>query len=369
MRILVLTSRYTASRDIIGEDFGRQIRLFEALKKFNHKIDFFCADYRKFESKKTNLHKIEVFIEPFSLFYSVSFILKLDKTIKKNKYDLLFITSDPLWSIFGHFLSKKYKIPLVYDIQDNFKTYKTFNFPLVKMFHKKAIKSARIVTCASNILKDDIKDLRKKGVITVPNGVDLNLFRPLGMQESRKKLGLPKDAKIISYIGTIQRLAGTDILIKCFKELKKEIPSLHLLIVGRISAEEKGKFDFGAKGLIFKGSITQKEVVYAINASDVLVLPYPLNEFTRVMLAPYKLVEFMACNRPIVITKVGEMSDLLRNEKFVAQPNNIADLANKIEYALKIKKINHRKKVKKFSWDSIAKNLNSKLTKQYIFKF
>ena len=34
MKILVLTSRYTATRDIIGEDFGRQTRLFEALKKF-----------------------------------------------------------------------------------------------------------------------------------------------------------------------------------------------------------------------------------------------------------------------------------------------------------------------------------------------
>ena len=48
MRILVLTSRYTATRDIINEDFGRQTRLFEALKKLNHNIDFFCADYKKF---------------------------------------------------------------------------------------------------------------------------------------------------------------------------------------------------------------------------------------------------------------------------------------------------------------------------------
>jgi len=43
MKILVFTSRYTATRDIISEDFGRQIRLFEQLRKFGHKIDFFCV--------------------------------------------------------------------------------------------------------------------------------------------------------------------------------------------------------------------------------------------------------------------------------------------------------------------------------------
>lgn len=47
MRILVLTSRYTATRDIIGEDFGRQVRLFSSLKKFGHGIYFFVADYKK----------------------------------------------------------------------------------------------------------------------------------------------------------------------------------------------------------------------------------------------------------------------------------------------------------------------------------
>src|SRR3990167_5566528 len=60
MKILVLTSRYTATRDIIGEDFGRQTRLFAALKKLGHDIDFFVADYRKHENKNVKLHGIEV---------------------------------------------------------------------------------------------------------------------------------------------------------------------------------------------------------------------------------------------------------------------------------------------------------------------
>lgn len=364
MRLLVLTSRYTANRDIIGEDFGRQTRLFEALKKFGHDIDFFCADYKKFESKKTDLHGINVFIEPFGSFHLINFALKLKSLIKKNRYDFMFITSDPLWSIFGYFLSKKYGLKLVYDIQDNFETYKSFKLPLVRIFHKKAVKSAALVTCASNILKNDLKNIRKRDVITVPNGVDLNLFKPLSMQKSRKKLNLPKKGKIISYIGSIQKIQGVDILIDCFKELKKEMLSLNLMLVGRVGAEEKEKFDFDVEGLIFKGSLPQKEVVYAINASDVLVIPYPLNKFTRVMLAPYKIVEFMACDKPIVTTDAGEMGGLIGDKKFVAKAGSMKDLADKIRYALKIKKTSYRKKVKKFSWNSIAKKLNDALLKQ-----
>ena len=364
MRLLVLTSRYTANRDIIHEDFGRQTRLFEAMKKLGHDIDFFCADYKKFESKKTNLHEINVFIEPFSLTHIWKFYLKLKRLVKKNKYDFLFVSSDPLWSIFGCLISKKYGVQMIYDIQDNFETYKSFKLPFVRMFHKKAVKSAAFVTCASNVLKNDLKNTRKQNIVVVPNGVDLNLFKPMDMQKSRKLLKLPKKGKIISYIGSIQKIQGVDILIACFKELRKKMPSLNLLIVGKVGAEEKEKFDFNVDGLIFKGSLPQKDVVYAINASDVLVIPYPLNKFTRVMLAPYKIVEFMTCNKPIVTTDVGEMGGLIGNKKFVAKPGSINDLKNKINCALKIKKVSYRKKVEKFSWDAIAQKLSQAISKQ-----
>ena len=107
MKVLVLTSRYTASRDIIGEDFGRQTRLFEALGKLSHEIDFFCADYRKFENRNTKLHGINVLIRPFGFFYFFNFIRELNKTLENKKYDVLIATSDPLWGIFGYFFCKK----------------------------------------------------------------------------------------------------------------------------------------------------------------------------------------------------------------------------------------------------------------------
>ena len=88
MKILVLTSRYTATRDSIGEDFGRQTRLFSSLTKLGHQIDFFVADYRKHERRNLKLHGNNVMIMPIRIYSYLKFILELRK-IDKNKVMIL----------------------------------------------------------------------------------------------------------------------------------------------------------------------------------------------------------------------------------------------------------------------------------------
>lgn len=361
VNLLVLTSRYTANRDIIGEDFGRQTRLFEAFTKLGNKVDFFVADYKKLERKNLKLHDMNITIEPFKPIRFYSFYKKLKSHLKKNNYNYLFVTSDPLWSVFAYKLSKKYKIPIIYDIQDDFSIFKTWKTPIlgfiVRHYHYKTLKKAHLVTCASDILSNDQRKWRKNGIITIPNGVDINLFKPIDKQKSRQKLKLPKKVKIISYIGSLQKQQGVDILIKAFENLKKKHKNLNLMLVGKPSAHEKKDLKIKQERMIYLGSIDQKKVPYAINASDVLVMPYPLNTFTRVMQAPYKLVEFMACNRPVVVTDVGDLPKMINNKKLVAKHDDIKSLSKTIENALKIKKVKTRDKAMKYSWDEIAKKL------------
>lgn len=358
MKTLVFTSRYTAGRDIISEDFGRQVRLFEQLRKFGHQIDFFCVDYKKSENKNTYLHGIKVLIRPFSLIRFISLLSDLIKSIKSNNYDLLIATSDPLWGVIGYFVAKKYKIKFVYDIQDNYLVYKSYKIPFFGLLERYVTRNSDLVMCASNILTNNIKKIRKRKTITIPNGVDTKFFKPMDKIKSRKRLNLPIDAKIISYIGSIQKIQGVDILMNAFEELKKEIKDIKLIIVGRIGTVYKENFDFNKDGIIYLGSLPQKEVIFAINASDVLVIPYPKNIFTEVMFAPYKLVEFMACNKPIVVTSAGEMHKHIKDKKLIAEAGSVNDLKEKIKYALKLEKVSSRNAVIKFDWKNIARELN-----------
>ncbi|MBI2101501.1 glycosyltransferase family 4 protein [Candidatus Woesearchaeota archaeon] len=358
MKILVFTSRYTAGRDIISEDFGRQVRIFEQLGKLGHKIDFFCVDYKRLENKSLYLHGMRIFIKPFKPLKFFSLLSELRKTMKSNNYDILIATSDPLWGVIGYFMSKKRGIKFVYDVQDNYRLYESYRIPFFGLFERHAARNADLVICASNALTDDVKGIRKKKTITIPNGVDMGVFKPLDKANSRKMLKLPLDAKIISYMGSIQKLHGVDILIKTFEELRKDVKGARLMLAGKVINANEG-FDLRKKYIIYLGSLPQKKVVSAINATDVVVIPYPNNSFTRYMQAPYKLMEFMACNVPLVITDAGEMHKSMKDKKLVAKAGSIDDLKEKIKYALRLKKLNSRDVAAEYDWENIASKLNA----------
>jgi len=363
MKILVLTSRYTATRDIIGEDFGRQTRLFEALKKFKHNIHFFCADYRQFEKRNTILHGIRVFIRPFGIFYFFDFISKLKEIVKKEKYDLIIGTSDPLWGTIGYFISKKYKIKFLYDLHDNYEVYATYKIPFFKYLDRFIIKNSGIITTVSYSLKNKIKNIRQKNVFVIQNGVDIDLFKSLNKKYCRKKLRLPLNSKIIAYTGSLQKSLGVQILINIFEKLRKDTPKIKLVLVGRLSANKKERLDIKKKDIIYFDALKQKDVVLVINAADVVVIPSPSNEFTKYCF-PYKCVEYMACNTPIASTSLGDVKLMLKDYKdSLCKPNSEDELYKKIKVQLNKGKIDYRKKLKNNTWDSVALKLHNIILK------
>src|SRR3989344_9199645 len=88
MKILVLMKRFGTNKDLVMQNFGRQVRLFEQLQRLGHRIDFLCMDYKKFESRKVRIKSIDYYIEPFSLTKFSYFLKKLRSLLKQNRYDL-----------------------------------------------------------------------------------------------------------------------------------------------------------------------------------------------------------------------------------------------------------------------------------------
>jgi len=207
MKILVIMKRFGANKDMVMQNFGRQIRLFELLAK-KHKIDFFCPDYKKGDSKIVERKGIRFIIKPIGPFSTIKSISYLNKLIKKEKYDIIVATTDPIIGILGYYYSKKYRIPLVYDLQDNFEVYSSYKIPFIRYFDKKVIKNAEVVLSVSNTLKKYISSFRNKSIYVIQNGVDLNLFKDINKTKARKTLNLPLKSKIITYIGNIDKFRG-----------------------------------------------------------------------------------------------------------------------------------------------------------------
>lgn len=366
MKILVLTSRYTATRDIIGEDFGRQTRLFSSLKKLGHDIDFFVADYRKNESKNLKLHGLNVMIRPFGVFSFIDFIFGLKNVVTKKKYDYLIASSDPLWGILGSMILHRTKTEFVYDWHDNYETYKSYGIPLFGYIDQISMKKADIVLAVSHTLKNKLSGEREHDIFVVQNGVDLDLFKPVDRMKCRDSLGLPRDARIIAYVGSIQQRQGVDLLVNVFKKLKKEIGNIKLVVAGRFVKGQEGKINLEQDGIIHL-SLNQERVAKLINAADVAVVPNRDDEFTRYCF-PYKVIEYMACNTPIVATRLGDVEILLKEFKgSLCNPDDEKGMHDKIKMQLRKGKINYRKKLKDFAWDRIALKLD-KILKGHLKK-
>jgi len=337
MKILVLTSRYTATRDIVGEDFGRQTRLFEALAKYGHSITFFCADYRKKENRNTKLHGIDVRIRPFGIFHFFSFKKELKNTLKKERWDLMIATSDPLWGVIGNNLAKKCGVKFLYDLHDNYETYGMYKMPFFGILDRRAVKKADIVTTVSNELKKMLKErkIRDKNVYVIQNGAETKIFKPMDKKKSREKIGILQDKKIIAYAGSLQRRQGIDVLIDAFRIVKEKEKSAMLVIAGNFFGNEKKFLNLSQEGIKYMGSITQKNVALLINSADVAIVPNRDDNFTRYCF-PYKIAEYTACKRPVVVTNVGDAAEMVGKRKdSLCIPGNAKDMAEKILVQLK----------------------------------
>jgi D-inositol-3-phosphate glycosyltransferase len=71
---------------------------------------------------------------------------------------------------------------------------------------------------------------------TIAPGVDLELFTPGSRDLARARLGLPRDAVVLAFIGRIQPLKGPDVLLRATAEMVRRDPALRkrlrVLVVG-----------------------------------------------------------------------------------------------------------------------------------------
>ena len=351
LKILVLMKRFGAGKDMVMQDFGRQIRLFENIAKLGHQVDFFVPDYKKRERKDVLLHKMNFYIRPYSFLKHFTFMRELESLIEREKYDCIVGSSDPLLGILGQKISRKFKIRYVYEMQDEYSSYASYKIPFVRMIDRKAVADSDIVITVSDSLRKLLKIFRKKPTFTIQNGIDLKSFDISG-KKNKKKLGLP-DGKIISYVGEISKFKGVDILMEAFKEVRRIMPNSYLLLSGPVI-----DVDIRQEGIIYRKFPLRKEVIEGLQVSDVAVLPNIRNRFSEYCF-PYKLSEYMAAGILIVATKVGDVALILSKLKdSLCEPGDKYDMAEKIIKALKSKgRRDYSKILKSLQWEALSSKL------------
>lgn len=204
--------------------------------------------------------------------------------------------------------------------------------------------------------------INSQKILIIPYGV-LNFYKdePVSKSKARKKLGLDNKDKIILFFGTIRKYKGVDVLIKALSEIKRQIPEAKLVIAGKAWANWKpyqkliSNLKLKENIVLDLNYIPTSKVKYYFTAADLVVLPYTQFESQS---GPGNIA--LAFGKAIIVSNVGGLPDLVKEESIVVEPNDVNQLAQAIIKILKDN--NFRKKLEgdsrelaqEYSWDKIA---------------
>jgi colanic acid biosynthesis glycosyl transferase WcaI len=175
-------------------------------------------------------------------------------------------------------------------------------------------------------------------ISVVENGVETDLFySDPAATEMRKQLNL-EGRFLICYIGTMGNAHGLETLIAAAEELQTALPNATFLLIGE--GAEKGKIvelaaQRGLANIRFLGEQPREQIPTYISTADLCLVLLKKTELFKTVI-PTKLLEYMACERPVVAAVDGQTRQIVEQagagvfvepENSVALVNAIIDMA------------------------------------------
>jgi glycosyltransferase involved in cell wall biosynthesis len=168
----------------------------------------------------------------------------------------------------------------------------------------------------------------------VENGVETDLFNPKAVGDDVKR-ELRLDGKfVVSYIGTLGLAHGLEALVQAASELQSSLPEIRFLLVGEGADKERlvtRTSELHLTNVQFCFQQPRQRIPSIICASDVcLVLLKKADVFKTVI--PTKMLEFMACGRPVILGVDGQARQIVEQAQagVFVEPENPAALTQAI---------------------------------------
>lgn len=186
-----------------------------------------------------------------------------------------------------------------------------------------------------NLLRRGVPDEK---IVVNPNGVDVEKFRPnVGGDVVRADLGIAPDETLVGFIGTFGPWHGVLALAEAIALIPSDARIRFLLIGGgslRSEVERMLNEADASDRVIFAGMVGHDRVPAMLDACDILASPHvPLEDGSPFFGSPTKLFEYMAMGKGIVASRLGQIGDVLEDEKtaLMVEPGNAFELSEAIQ--------------------------------------
>lgn len=313
--------------------------------------------------------------------YMFQLVFKIKKIVKNKAYNyVIFIRSiDPLLALIVYIVCKTKNVKLAIERNEYPSVLTKHKGLLIRVLYKYLVYSWHyrlfdvIFLMTDNLIKYYGKAVREDCIIQkLPITIDFKRFENInGIIEG----------PYIFYAGNLsEKKDGVVSLVHSFNNISKTLPQMKLKIAGSFNSKKSkdyllnlvNQYELEDK-VIFLGKVDRNDIPKYISCADILVLPRPLSIQSQGGF-PTKLGEYLASGKPVIATKVGEISNYLsENEIFFISPDNIItelekkviEIVNNYEFALNVGESGKKTAKKHFSLENNQEKIRYAFTYLY----
>ena len=175
---------------------------------------------------------------------------------------------------------------------------------------------------------------KEQSVVSIPNAIPTDIFRPMDKQQARETMQLPTDRRLLLF--GCQRITderkGFRFLVEALQRVKQTHPQLakevEIVVVGGEAESVRSQVPFEIMPISYVSDTEKMVALY--NAVDIYLTPSLQDNL------PNTIMEAMACGVPCVGFNVGGISEMIDHKVngYVAEHRNAQDFADGIVWTL-----------------------------------
>jgi glycosyltransferase involved in cell wall biosynthesis len=194
-------------------------------------------------------------------------------------------------------------------------------------------RSRLYVTAPSEWLIEKVKQSMLHSVQTrvIPNGVNLNIFRPADRRMARTNLGLPPELKIVLFVANNARRSRWRDYAAMEAAVARVANNTDTELIFLCLGETGNERSFGKVRIFYAPfEYDPERVCLYYQASDIYIHAAKADTFPRA------IIEALACGVPVVATAVGGIPEQIVDgvTGFLVSPGDPASMAARIEQLL-----------------------------------
>ena len=338
---------------------ARPRRAAEALVSAGMGVDLICLREKDDEPKNEVINGVNVrrvpiqhkrggvlgYLFQYSAFLLVSAAIILGRSVRR-RYDLVYVNNMPDVLALCGLIPRIFGAKVILDLHDPMPELMMTIFDLPK--ESKLVGMLEFLEKCSIGIVDAVITVNRacarlfstrscglEKITVIMNTPDERLFRlqsPVSHGGSRS--GKPF---VIMYHGSVVERNGLDLLVEAFAKVHKVIPTAELRVFGgRNAFLDRVMENVRTLGLQehvhYLGSKPTEQIVAAIKACDVGVIPNKRNIFTELN-TPVRMFEYLSLGKPVIAPRAPGITDYFDdNSLHYFELGNAEDLAQRIVY-------------------------------------